>query len=184
MRLETKNKTIPQMTTDTTCTKKLIVGKLYEQYADELHRYFVVYTHDSMSADDMLHDLFVKVLRLDVIEPTIVKHLLFRIARRIILDDIRHKCYVREYQKYVHCHYSEAETSHISEEIDNRTFLQMEERRLLSMPQKRAAVYRLWRSNEYTFQEISEQLNISRRTAETHVYTAVKDMKEFFRKSV
>lgn len=167
-----------------TDTKKQTVGKLYEQYADELHRYFVAYTHDSMSADDMLHDLFVKVLRLDMIEPTVVKHLLFRVARRIILDDIRHKYYVREYQKYARCHFGEAETSHIYDEIDNRTFLQMEERRLQAMPQKRAAVYRLWRSSEYTFQEISEQLNISRRTAETHVYTAVKDMKEFFRKIV
>ena len=184
MRLETNSKTIPQMTTDTTCNKKQIVGKLYEQYADELHRYFVVYTHDSMSADDMLHDLFVKVLRLDVIEPTVAKHLLFRGARRIILDDIRHKRYVKEYQNYVRCHYGEVETSHIYDEIDNRTFLQMEERRLLSMPQKRAAVYRLWRSSEYTFQEISDQLNISRRTAEAHVYTAVKDMKEYFCKIV
>lgn len=160
------------------------VANLYEKYAHELRLYFLSYTHDEMAADDMVHDVFVKVLRLDIIEESSAKHLLFCAARRIMLDDVRHKKYITESRQYFRKSLHEAQTCTVYDELETRQLVQLEEHRLLQMPAKRAQVYRLWRSGELSFKEIGEQLSISQRTAEAHVYLAVKEMKEYFRKIV
>lgn len=171
-------------TLETNQRLNLQVASLYEKYAHELRLYFLSYTHDEMTADDMVQDLFVKVLRLDLIEDNSAKHLLFCAARRIVLDDARHKKYVCESRQYFRSNMHEAETCTIYDELERQQLVALEERQLQKMPRKRVQVYRMWRSGEMTFKEISEQLNISQRTAEAHVYLAVKEMKEYFRKVI
>ncbi|MBP1540967.1 MAG: sigma-70 family RNA polymerase sigma factor [Prevotella sp.] len=172
------------METSKTTTVNQQVAKLYEKYAHELHLYFLSYTHDNMTADDMVQDVFIKVLRLDIIEEVSAKHLLFCAARRIMLDDARHKKYVCEARQYFRNNLSEVQNCTIYDELETRQFIEFEERHLLSMPAKRAQVYRLWRSGEFSFKEIGQQLSISQRTAEAHVYLAVKELKEYFRKVI
>lgn len=160
------------------------VTKLYEKYAHELRLYFLSYTHDEMDADDMLQDLFVKVLRTNLIEEESAKHLLFCAAHRIIIDDARHKKYVDESRQYFRDTMETQTTCTIYDELYTKQLIELEERRLLHMPAKRARVYRLWRTGELSFKEISQHFSISQRTAETHVYLAVKEMKEYFSKVI
>lgn len=161
-----------------------LVTKLFETYACELRHYFLGYTHDEMAAEDMLQDLFFKILRIDLIEENSAKHLLYCIARRIIIDDSRHKKYIYVSRQYFHNLKNEYQTCTIYDELDQKLLLELEEHRLLHMPTKRAKVYRLWRTGELSFKEIGQRLSISQRTAETHVYLAVKEMKDFFNKVI
>lgn len=160
------------------------VAQLYEKYAHELRLYFLSYTHDEMAADDMLQDLFMKILRIDFIEENSAKHLLFCAARRIMIDDARHKKYIYESRQYFRNMINECQTCNVYDELDNKQLIELEERRLLRMPAKRAKVYRLWRTGELSFKEIGQRFSISQRTAEAHVYLAVKEMKEFFSKVI
>lgn len=171
-------------TNDSNISVNQQVAKLYKKYAHELRLYFLSYTHDEMEADDMLQDLFVKVLRADLIEEKSAKHLLFCAARRIIIDNARHKRYVDESRQYFLETMESQTTCAIYDELYTKQLIELEELRLLRMPTKRAKIYRLWRTGELSFKEISQRCSISQRTAETHVYLAVKEMKEYFSKVI
>ena len=68
-----------------------VVASIYKKYYSDLKQYLVSYTHDVMAAEDMLQDLFIKVMSLDVISEDTAKNLLLVMAKRMIIDDARHK---------------------------------------------------------------------------------------------
>lgn len=76
-----------------------LVASIYEKYYADLKQYLVSYTHDVMAAEDMLQDLFIKVMSLDVISENTAKNLIFVMAKRMIIDDARHKAFVRATEK-------------------------------------------------------------------------------------
>ena len=39
-----------------------VVASIYKKYYSDLKQYLVSYTHDVMAAEDMLQDLFIKVM--------------------------------------------------------------------------------------------------------------------------
>jgi RNA polymerase sigma-70 factor (ECF subfamily) len=49
------------------------------------------------------------------------------------------------------------------------------------MPQQRRTIYIMRRFDEKSAKEISEELNISRRTVENHLYIGVNQMREYLR---
>ena len=66
------------------------ISRIYNMYAEEVKRYFVSQFHDVMLAEDMLQDLFLKLMKKDLISDQTAKNLLFVIARRMVIDRIRH----------------------------------------------------------------------------------------------
>ncbi len=160
-----------------------LVGRIYEQFLGELKLYFLAYTHNEMEAEDMAHNLFMKVLRVDLIVESTVRCLLFTTAHRMIIDDVRHKYYVRQAEQRMKDGMELACPTDVYDRMERSELLALEERKLRTMPKKRASAYRMWR-DEMSMKEIAEALHISRRTAEAHVYHATCEMKEFFRKAV
>jgi RNA polymerase sigma-70 factor (ECF subfamily) len=57
----------------------------------------------------------------------------------------------------------------------------LEQAYLAEMPQQRRTVYIMRRFEEKSAKEISEELNISRRTVENHLYIGVNRMRDYLR---
>lgn len=160
-----------------------LIGRIYEQYLGELKLYFLAYTHNEMEAEDFVHNLFMKLMRIDLIIESTARHLLFTTAHRMIIDDVRHQYYVRQAESRMRNGMDLSSPADVYDKMERDQILALEEHRLSMMPKKRATAYRLWRE-EKSMKEIALALNISRRTAEAHVYHATCDMKEFFRMAV
>ncbi|MBQ2968966.1 MAG: sigma-70 family RNA polymerase sigma factor [Bacteroidaceae bacterium] len=160
-----------------------LIAKIYERYLPELKLYFVNYTHNMMDAEDMAQNLFIKVLRLDVLNEETARNLLFVIAHRMIIDDVRHQYHVRMAKLRLEDGAEVADTFSVYDELERECVRMLEERRLQTMAKKRAQIYRLWRE-EKSMKEIAEMMNISIRTAETHVYLATREIKEYIRKAM
>lgn len=158
-------------------------GNIYNKYREELRLYFLAYTHNVMDAEDMIHNLFIKLMRLDLIAESTVRNLIFTTARRIIIDDVRHQFYVRQAEQYMLDNVKVAQESGVYDKIQRDEVRALEDRCLQNMPEKRATVYRMWR-DEKSMKEIAESMNISIRTAESHTYNATRQMKEFIRKAM
>ncbi len=161
-----------------------IVASVYTQYASDLKRYFLSYTHDVMAAEDMVQDLFMKVMDLDVITMNTTHNLIFVMARRMIIDDARHKAYVRrakhDLMQTVSCYDSYSVLRKIScDEIRSA-----EQVALKRMAPKRAEVYELFRHEELSAKEIASRMGISRRTVETHIYLSTKDVRKEVKKII
>lgn len=163
--------------------KTNLVAKIYEKYLPELKLYFVNYTHDMMEAEDMVQNLFLKVMRLDLICESTARNLLFVTAHRMIIDDVRHQAYVRLAEQRLRDGSEVMDSFSVYDEMERQQVLALENRHLQEMAKKRAHVYRLWRE-EKTMKEIAEEMNISVRTAETHVYLATREMKEYIRRAM
>lgn len=161
-----------------------MVASIYKKYYADLKQYLVSYTHDVMAAEDMLQDLFVKVMSLDVISDETAKSLLFVMAKRMIIDDARHKAFVRESEKQLSHTMSGMEDHSMAHRIEAADILSFERRHLAEMPVKRANIYKMYKHDGMTTDEIVEKLNLSKRTVETHIYHSTKDMKAYLRKII
>ena len=191
------------MATTDNSNKTQLIADIYNMYARELMAYFMSYTHNEMAAEDMLHDLFVKVIGLDVVNKETAKSLLFVTARRMMIDDARHKAFVRQYEKDAlaemnrYDQYSverrlDAELrdefniavveGDIASSVDAERISRLESARLARMPQKSAQVYELCFHEERSAREIAELMQMNQRTVEGHIYRCRKEMREYLRK--
>lgn len=146
--------------------------------------YLLSYTHDVMAAEDMLQDLFIKVMSLDVITIETAKNLLLVMAKRMIIDDARHKAFVRESSHDIASWMNLSFEQSPAVRIEARDMLSFESLRLAEMPKKRANIYKMYKHDEISADEIAQRLNLSKRTVETHIYLSTKEMKEYLRKIV
>lgn len=156
-----------------------LVADIYIRYADDLKQYLIGYTHDVMAAEDMLHDLFVKAMSLDVLSEATAHNLLFVMAKRMIVDNARHMAFVRESEKRLRCSMTAMDSSSLARRIEAADILSFESRHLARMPKKRACIYKMYKHENMTADEIARELNISRRTVESHIYLSTHDMKKY-----
>ena len=161
-----------------------VVASIYKKYYLDLKQYLVSYTHDVMAAEDMLQDLFIKVMSLDVISEDTAKNLLLVMAKRMIIDDARHKAFVRETEKQLMASMESMDHSSMVQRIEAADILSFERQHLAEMPAKRASIYKMYKHEEMTTDEIVEKLQLSKRTVETHIYLSTKDMKSYLRKII
>lgn len=155
-----------------------LIACVYEKYRSELLLYFAHHTKNMMLAEDLTQDLFVKIMSVDVVCVKTIRSLLFLAARRMIIDEARHKAYIYKGEENLKCELELVDAS-AYDKIFKRDLLEWEERRIIAMPRKRAAVYRLWREDR-SMKEIAKILGMAPRTVESHVYHAVCDMKKYF----
>ena len=161
-----------------------LVALIYKKYYTDLMQYLMSYTHDVMAAEDMLQDLFMKVMSLDVISEESAKNLLFVMAKRMIIDDARHKAFVRESEKQLALSMSGMEDHSMAHRIEAADILSFEQRHLAEMPTKRANIYKMYKHEGFSTDEIVEKLQLSKRTVETHIYHSTKEMKDYLRKII
>lgn len=161
-------------------SNRSLVASIYKRYYTALRFYFQSYTHDVMAAEDMVQNLFVKVMTIDTITDETAKNLLFVMAKRMIIDDVRHKAYVREAERELQrealC------TSSPVRRIEAANILSLARQHMDTMAPKRAQIYKMYKWEGMTADEIAEQTKLSKRTVETHIYLSTKEMKSYLRK--
>jgi RNA polymerase sigma-70 factor (ECF subfamily) len=161
-----------------------IIASVYTQYASDVKRYFLSYTHDVMAAEDMVQDLFMKVMDLDVIAENTTHSLIFVMARRMIIDDARHKAYVHKAKHDLMLTASCYDSYSVVRKMSCDEIRSAEQVALQRMAPKRAEVYGLFRHEELSAKEIASRMGISRRTVETHIYLSTKEVRQEVKKII
>lgn len=161
-----------------------VVASIYKKYYADLTQYLVSYTHDVMAAEDMIQDLFVKIMSLDVISDDTAKNLLFVMAKRMIIDDARHRAFVRKTEMQMMYTVCSMDDNLVVRRIEAADILSFERKRLAEMPTKRAYIYKMYKHDGMTTDEIVKKLGLSKRTVETHIYLSTKEMKSYLRKII
>lgn len=165
------------METTVKCINHEVVASLYKRCYGKLLAYLAGCTHDTMDAEDMAQDIFVKMLSIGVVTEATAEALLFVMARRMVIDDARHKAFVRQGMKQLACTVSQYDTHSVARRLEVDELLERERAVLARMAPKRARVYEMYRHEELSAKEIAARLDISRRTVETHIYLSTKEMK-------
>ena len=77
------------METTVKCINHEVVASIYKRCYGKLLAYLAGCTHDTMDAEDMAQDIFVKMLSIGVVTEATAEALLFVMARRMVIDDAR-----------------------------------------------------------------------------------------------
>ena len=165
------------METTVKCITHEVVASIYKRCYGKLLAYLAGCTHDTMDAEDMAQDIFVKMLSIGVVTEATAEALLFVMARRMVIDDARHKAFVRQGMKQLACTVSQYDTHSVARRLEVDELLERERAVLARMAPKRARVYEMYRHEELSAKEIAARLDISCRTVETHIYLSTKEMK-------
>lgn len=158
-----------------------IIASTYTRCYEDLKRYITAYTHDVMESEDMIQNIFMKLLSMDVITESTASNLAFVIAKRMMIDDARHKTFVRRQEKNLTRSLSLYDDFSVVTKIAHDEIAALENHILDNMAPKRAEVYKMYRHEELTAQEIASVLNLNKRTVETHIYLSTKEMRKKMR---
>lgn len=162
-----------------------LISEIYERYLEEVRLYFTKYTRDEMRAEDMAQDLFIRLMNYKemILEET-AKSFVFTTARRMVIDDARHQEFVRRATEGYLRKQEERRFWQECETLECKQIREMELAKLRSLPPRMAEVYRMSRFEEKTAEEMATELNISKRTVESHLLTSRREVRSAIRRAL
>ncbi len=158
-----------------------LIENAYELYFEKIVSYISFRINNQEDARDLAQDVFMRLLeRSAFIYEEAAERLLFTVAKNLVNDYLRHHYCKQEVDRYL-MDYTTTSDNNIEHQLNASELAQLEQKKLALMPQQRRLIYAMRRFEEKSAQEISEELNLSRRTVENHLYIGVNQMRDYLR---
>jgi len=157
----------------------------YKHYYRSILNYMYFRINDKCDAEDLAQDVFVNLLEYkQMLRQETLKSFVFTIAHNILID------YLRKHVKrqgiissYIY-DTSSISTDQVEEQFVAKDILSLEYKKLKTFSKQCRTVYYLTRFEEMTIQEISEEMNLSKRTVESHLLKGRKIMRSYIRQCI
>lgn len=160
-----------------------MISCLFTTYKESVKWFFFKSVGNIMLAEDMTQDLFLKLLLYPTaIHESSARGFVFSIARTMIIDCNRHLAAVNRATNDYHYQMDKIEKENqamICKEIED-----LELYKLNQLSPRMASVYRLSRFEDKKAKEIADELNISKRTIESHLFSARKEIRQFIHRQL
>lgn len=152
--------------------------QIFERYNELLLRHAYRLLENRSEAGDIVQDIFLIIWqkRENIVLNTALSAYLYRAVRNRIFDLISHKKVVARYAESIGA-FMEQGYTFIDDRIREKELAAIIEKEIAALPPKMREVFLLSRQEEYSYQEIAGQLNITHKTAKQQVYNAVKTLK-------
>ena len=161
-------------------TKHTLITNYYIAHRDELLAYAVSRLGDSCLAEDIVQNVFLRLLTSDkVISEVTLPALVFAMTRNQVYDYFRHHTAVEQYEHYIKGVCSELTTD---ESISAREVMEQLERGLARVPENCREIYRLHIYDGLKVNEISQQLGEGYKSVEHRLGAARKAMRHYLRR--
>ncbi len=152
---------------------------LFFKYNKKLYYFAKGHLGSSEDAEGLVQEVFIKIWekREDLNEYLSFNSYIFTITFKAILKHFRTKSREKKYMDQFFSDFIDA-SNETSNEVEYNNLVELANNAIEKLPEKRKLVYKLSRNKGFTNQEIAEQLNISKRTVETHLQHALKFLRE------
>lgn len=168
-----------------TSQRNCLITHSYEKYFQTIHSYIAYRINHKYEAEDLAQDVFIRLLDYrSMLREETVKCFLFTIARNIVTDYIRRYYKKQEVTSYIYDHISHVVVADTDENCVVEDLLRLEKNKLHTFSAQRKRVYTLNRFEDKTVSEISEELQLSKRTVENHLLVGRKIMRSFMRQCI
>ncbi|POY35101.1 RNA polymerase subunit sigma-70 [Solitalea longa] len=153
--------------------------ELFDLYASRIYKFGNSYLKSSLDAEELVQDVFVRVWnkRQELDLSKNIQSYIFKIAVNLIYDQLRK----RKLEK-MHAELSVFQQTEEDDSTWNKLALNDLQSQLntlvAQMPEQRRQVFTMSRFDGLSYDEIAQQLNISKRTVENQVYRAMAFLKE------
>ena len=159
--------------------QQLIITKYYAQHRGEIVDFIAVRLTDADEAEDMVQDLFLRLLRgHQLITPVTLPCLVYTMARHSIADYYRRRRVREEFE-----HYLIKNTDSIGEIesiISARMLMERMERTLARLPEACGRIYRLHIYDGLKVSDIAQQLALPYKQVENRLGQARKAVRQQF----
>lgn len=158
----------------------LLFNDIFQSYEQPLFRLAANLCKDDNMARDIIHDVFLKLweIRQQLHEIESIEAFLFTLTRNKIMDYLR-KVASEERLKQAIWESMQHVVAPQTNAAEEKEFHEILAKAIDELPAKRKAVY-LLRDAGYNYNEIADQLKISRHTVKNQVSAAIKSIRQAF----
>lgn len=164
-------------------SKSSIIAEYYTQHLQELRTFVGSRLQFAKETDDIVQDVFVRLLQIDkMITPITLPSLVYTTARNLIIDYWRrHQC-ANEYEHFIqksdwqNNHVPDVESIYSAQEIN-----ELLERGIAQLKERQKKIYRMNVCDGLQVSEIATELNIEYKKVENRLGTARKQVRGYVR---
>lgn len=157
---------------------ELAFRMLYNKHYRKVYQFAKSFLKNKEQSEDVLQETFLNlwVKKQSLNADTPIEPLLFTICRRLVIDAFRKAASSEKHRSSLLFTMNDANTS-AEESIIYADLLRVTENAIAQLPLQQQKVFRLNRFDGLSYEEIGEQLNISKNTVKNHLVVALKTLK-------
>jgi RNA polymerase sigma-70 factor (ECF subfamily) len=169
-----------QTTTVNILTDESAFEGFFKENYDAFCRFANGFTHDPDDAEEVVQNTFVKLWesRKTLVIGNHPKAYLFTMIRNACLNQIKHISIREEYKKH---NEQELQDTEDRSEAVHPTLQEKIQSAIHKMPTQRTKIFEMSRFEGLKYREIADHLNISIKTVENHMGSAMKDLRLEFK---
>jgi len=162
--------------------KYLTISNYYTLHRDEIVQFITMRIADACEAEDMVQDIFLRLLRgYQLITPQTLPDLVYTTARNSIVDFFRHRRIYEEYEHYLKgCN----ATDEVESIISANQLIERMEHSLARLPKTCVQVYRLHIYEGLKVCDIAKELTLPYKQVEKQLGQARKHVRQQLRKCI
>lgn len=159
--------------------QQLIISNYYAQHRGEIVDFIAVRLADACEAEDLVQDLFLRLLRgHQLITPITLPSLVYTMARHSVADHFRRRRVREEFEHYLTKNTDS--TGEIESIISARQLMERMERTLARLPESCGRIYRLHIYDGLKVNDIAQQLALPYKQVENRLGQARKAVRQQF----
>ena len=144
-----------------------VIGQTYQQVRTEIFTIFRQACIAEDTCEDLVQEVFMKLMGLDVIIPEQLKGMAVKIAYQKRIDYLRRRAIINK----VHDNLAwQMERSYANTDAEVNDILRIEQKTISTMSEKDARIYCMTRFEEKTADEIVLETGLSKRAVESRIY--------------
>ena len=161
-----------------------LITEYYEEYRQSVFFYICRRIENRSDAEDLTQDAFLRLLEYRMmIRRDTLKYFLFTIVRNLLNDYLRRYYKRQEIDRYLYDTLPvttvEPESRMVADELRR-----LESRLVSALPEQRRKVYIMSRFQDKSAEDIAEELKLSQRTVENHLFISRREVREFIRRCI
>ena len=164
-----------------------LLSNYYSMHRDELVSFIAVRTVDAIEAEDIVQDIFLRLLHgQQLITPQTLPSLLHTMARHAVCDYYRRRHVHEEYEHYIQTSDFSCQTSDDSVEsvFSAQQLMERMEHSLARLPKACCEIYRLHIYDGMKVSDIAQELSLPYKQVENRLGQARKAVRQQLRKCV
>lgn len=159
-----------------------LLGNYYQQHCDELRAYARARVGRDDLAEDMVQNVFLKLLLMKMITRVTLPNLVYTVLRNQLFDYWRHRKAVEEYEHLLLGRWRQEEGVLSPESVYSvQEITELLERGIAQLTEKQRQVYVLSVYDSMKVSEISETLHLNYKSVENRLGEARKQVRHFMR---
>jgi RNA polymerase sigma-70 factor (ECF subfamily) len=157
---------------------------VFRQYEQPLHTLAYRLTKSNEAASDIIQDVFMKLweIRDRMNDIQNMESWLYRVTENKVIDSLRKAASDRRLREKIWSGLQQI-VDDTEPELASREYEQIIRKAIEGLPTQRKLIYRMNKEKGLSYQQIADELNISRHTVKNQLFTAVQSVKRFLTRS-